>query len=271
MPGAILIGTQGWNYSAWVGPFYPVGTRTPGMLRKYAEAFDTVEIDSTFYAIPAEPVVRGWRERVPEHFVFSLKVPQEITHERRLIDAQPTLERFLQRLSLLGPHLGVLLLQMAPDWAPNVETRVALREFCEMLPAAYRWAIEFRDPGWFAVETLDVLRERNVALVLADGRWVKRDWMLEMTNHPTADFAYVRWMGPDRHISDYSHVQVERDAELDEWARGLTALAARVRTVFGYCNNHYQGHSPQTARGLQRRLGQTPVEPAALREQVEFF
>jgi uncharacterized protein YecE (DUF72 family) len=271
MSGQILLGTQGWNYSAWVGPFYPSGTRGPDMLRVYARAFGTVEVDSTFYGTPAEPIVRGWADRVPDDFVFSLKVPQEITHERRLVDAADSLHRFLDRARLLGPKLGALLLQMPPDWRPTPVTKEALEKFCGLLPSEERWAIEFRDPGWLSPATLELLRAHGVALTLVDGRWVKRDRMIQLGSQPTAEFGYVRWMGAHRGITDYSEVQVNRDAELGMWSVGLAALSARVKTVFGYFNNHFQGHSPHTARECQTMIGQQPVAPETLREQQELF
>jgi len=93
----IHLGTQGWNYDAWVGPFYPDGTRAADFLTLYARAFDTVEVDSTFYAIPPERTVRGWAERTPANFRFALKLPQEMSHERRLRDVDDLLELFLDR------------------------------------------------------------------------------------------------------------------------------------------------------------------------------
>ena len=271
MQGDVFLGTQGWNYSAWVGPFYPVGTRSGDMLGTYAKAFSTVEVDSTFYAVPPEPVVAGWDKRTPDGFVFSLKVPQEITHERRLVDCSRPLGKFLKRVSALGPKLGVLLLQMAPDWEPTPVNQEALKRFLPQLPEGYRFAVEFRHPAWLEPGVVDQLRERNVALTLADGRWIRRDVMLDLAEDPTADFSYIRWMGPDRAITDYSRVQADRTEDLTLWSAGVRALASRVRTVYGYFNNHYQGHSPATARQLQRLLGQEPVPPETLREQMELL
>lgn len=271
MAAIVHLGTQGWNYPAWVGPFYPAGTRSPAMLALYARAFPTVEIDSTFYAIPAEPVVQGWRERSRPGFVFALKVPQEITHERRLVDAADVLHRFVERARLLGDRLGPLLLQMPPDWAATKVAREALEAFLPALPADLRFAIEFRDPRWLDGDTLALLRGHGVATALVEGRWVKREDVLAAAETPTADFAYVRWMGPDRSLTDYSHVQVDREGELDTWSRALRGLAERVRDVFGYFNNHFQGHSPESARRMQERLGQPIVHPADLRDQQELF
>ena len=112
MPGRIRLGTQGWNYDAWVGPFYPPGTRSGEFLRIYTRAFDTVEVDSTFYAVPSAKTVRGWAERAPEGFTFALKMPQEITHERKLRDSDDILAEFMERARELGNKLGPILIQL---------------------------------------------------------------------------------------------------------------------------------------------------------------
>jgi uncharacterized protein YecE (DUF72 family) len=116
-----------------------------------------------------------------------------------------------------------------------------------------------------------MLSDHGVALALVDGRWIPRETVLALAETPTADFAYVRWMGPDRKIEDFSRVVVDRDHELGEWAPRLAALAARVATVYGYFNNHFQGHSPASARAMQQLLGQRPVSPGELADQVELF
>ena len=271
MPAKVLLGTQGWNYPAWVGPLYPPETRPADMLRSYARAFRTVEIDSTFYAIPAEPVVKGWLDRVPEGFLFGLKVPQEITHDKRLVDVAPVLERFVTRMKILGERLGPLLLQLPPDFLPTATNRAAFQTFVESLPTGFQWAVEFRHANWLTQETMRVLRARSVALALVDGRWIKRGRMIDLAIEPTADFGYVRWMGADRQLIDYSRPQIDRSRELSMWAVALAALASRVTTIFGYFNNHFQGHSPHSVREFQRMIGQKPVDPEQLREQVEIF
>ena len=131
--------------------------------------------------------------------------------------------------------------------------------------------MEFRKPGWLGPELLELLRAFHVALALTDGPFVSRERMIALAAHPTADFGYVRWMGPDRRIEDYSRVVVDRQQELGMWAVGLAALAARVTSVHGYFNNHFQGHSPASARAMQSLLGQRPVEPTALADQTELF
>lgn len=267
----VLLGTQGWSYPAWIGPFYPKGTAQAAMLALYAKAFSTVEVDSTFHGIPAETVVREWRERVPKGFLFSLKIPQEITHTRQLVDVEPLLTRFLTRVDVLEDRLGPLLVQMSPGFRATAEHRSVLTAFLEGLPTGYRWVIEFRDPKWITADTLDLLHERAVALALVDGRWLKRRVVLDLTRRPTTQFGYLRWMGPTRSILDYSHVQVDRGAELTRWAEAIRALRSRVPTVFGYFNNHFEGHGPHSVRELERIVGQKPVEPRSRQAQVELF
>lgn len=269
--GEVSLGTQGWSYPAWVGPFYPEGTPQASMLQLYAKAFQTVEVDSTFYGLPPTPVVTEWSARVPEDFVFSLKLPQAITHTNQLVDVDELIEQFLERVRLLGAHLGPLLVQLSPAFRATDGNRFVFREFLNRIPGDFRWAVEFRDGRWIDSDLLEQLRAKNVALALVDGRWLRRRVVLDLVHRPTADFAYIRWMGPSRRITDYSHVQIDRESELSTWARAIEALRKRVRTVYGYFNNHFQGHSPQSVRDMQQRLGQTPVPPASLQEQVELF
>jgi len=268
-PGTLRLGTQGWNYAAWVGTFYPTGTRPQDFLRTYARAFDTVEVDSTFYAIPPSSTVRGWSSRTPESFTFALKLPQEITHERRFVDAGGVLDEFVDRARELGPRLGPVLIQCGPDFSPL--ERDALAAFLPLLPADVRFAIEFRQRSWIVPETMELLSAHRVALALSDGRWIPRKWLLQLCERPTADFAYLRWMGPDRAITDYSHIQEDRSAELDAWAAMIPVLLGQVRTVYGYANNHFAGHSPASIRMLQERLGLPTVDPSTLGEQGTLF
>ncbi|HEU4564627.1 MAG TPA: DUF72 domain-containing protein [Gemmatimonadaceae bacterium] len=269
MPPVIRIGTQGWNYDAWVGPFYPSGTRAPDFLSTYARAFDTVEVDSTFYAIPPVKTVRGWAERTPPNFRFALKLPQEITHERRLRDAEQVAMLFFDRARELGDKLGPILIQLGPDFGPA--ELPALAAFLPHISEDLDVAVEFRQRGWIHEGIIALLREHRVALALSDGRWIPRRTMLGLAEHPTADFMYLRWMGPDRDIVDYSRIQVDRTRELEAWAAMLRALPPAIERVYGYVNNHFAGHSPASARQLQQLLGLQPVEPRDLGEQMSLF
>ena len=267
--GDIRIGTQGWNYDAWVGPFYPPETRQADFLTVYARAFTTVEVDSTFYAIPAAKTIRGWADRTPSDFSFALKLPQEITHENRLRDSADLAALFFDRARELGPKLGPVLMQLGPDFAPS--ELPALANFLPLIPRDMRVSVEFRQRGWIHDGIIALLAEHNVGVALVDARWIPRKVMMTLADRPTSDFAYIRWMGPNRDIVDYSRIQVDRSRELESWAAVIAALARRVKTVYGYVNNHFAGHSPASARDLQRLLRQRPVEPDQLGEQMSLF
>jgi uncharacterized protein YecE (DUF72 family) len=269
MAARIRVGTQGWNYDAWVGPFYPSGTRPADFLTVYARAFDTVEVDSTFYAIPAQKTVRGWAQKVPDDFVFSLKLPQEITHERRLRNVDDVAAEFFDRARELGHKLGPILIQLGPDFGPTELPAVA--SFLPKLPRDIRFAIEFRQRGWIHDGVLALLAEHGVALTVSDGRWIPRKQMMQLATRPTGDFLYIRWMGQDQSIVDYSRIQIDRTRELESWASVLWPYAEQGREVFGYVNNHFAGHSPASARELQHLLGQSSVDPEQLGEQMSLF
>jgi uncharacterized protein YecE (DUF72 family) len=269
MSADVQIGTQGWNYDAWVGPFDPSGTRASDFLTVYSRAFGSVEIDSTFYALPASTTIRNWVERTPRDFIFSLKLPQEITHEHRLRDSTGASEAFFERARELGEKLGPILVQMGPDFQPA--ELPALVDFITRVPQDLRIAIEFRHRGWISDGVLALLSEHNIALALVDGRWIPRRQMLALAARPTADFAYIRWMGPNRDLVDYSRVQVDRSTEVEAWSDAIEAMPSKVTKVFGYVANHFSGHSPATAREFQSRLGQSPVDPDLLGEQMSLF
>jgi uncharacterized protein YecE (DUF72 family) len=269
----VHVGTQGWNYPDWVGGFYPAGTRPADFLGVYARAFDVVEVDSTFYAIPPLKTVRGWAERTPPGFTFTLKFPQEATHERRLRGCEDVAARFFDAARELGPRLGPVLLQMGPDFAPP--EMPSLARFLPLVPADVRLAVEVRHGGWSNPRVLGALRlllqEHGAALALSDGRWMPRELVLELAESPTAGFHYLRWMGPDRSITRFSRVLVDRSAETRAWARVLRPVALRGVEIYGFFNNHFAGHSPASARDLQSMLGQRPVDPAGLSEQTSLF
>ena len=270
MAATTRLGTQGWNYDAWLGAFYPTGTKAPDYLGVYSRAYDTVEIDSTFYAIPSVRSVRAWANKVPADFKFALKLPQEITHDNRLRESADLTGLFLDRARELDEKLGVVLIQLGPDFAPS--ELPALAAYLPTLPTKeIAFAIEFRQRGWINDGVLALLREYNVALTLTDARWIPRKQMLALAETPTSQTAYLRWMGPNRDFTDYSRIQVDRTRELNAWATAIKGLQSRVTTIYGFVNNHFSGHSPESVRQLQRLLGQTPVMPDQLGEQISLF
>lgn len=268
MSANIRIGTQGWNYDGWVGPFYPPGTPKQEMLKLYSKIFDTVEIDSTFYAIPSENSVKGWAEKTPSGFLFAVKLPSEITHKNRLVDSKDVLIEFAHRMRLLKEKLGCVLIQMPPDFSPS-ENR-SLSGFLELLPKDLRFAIEFRDSSWLTEKTFDLLRERNVALTLTDSRWMHRTLSFRLVDNPTSDFVYVRWLGP-RDLTDFSRIQIDRTKELGQWSEAFQLLKEQVSLILGYFNNHFQGHSPASSNEFKKLLGLHAVSPGSLVTQPSLF
>jgi uncharacterized protein YecE (DUF72 family) len=196
-------------------------------------------------------------------------MPQEITHERRLRDVGDIASEFFDRARELEEKLGPILIQLGPDFAPTELPAVA--RFLPSLPRDLRFAIEFRQRGWIHDGVIALLAEHGVGLALTDARWIPRKQMMQLAAQPTADFVYVRWMGPDRAIVDYSRIQVDRAHELELWSGVLWPLAVKGRSVFGFVNNHFAGHSPESARQLQLLLRQTPIDPARLGEQLTLF
>lgn len=268
----VRIGAQGWNYDAWVGPLYPPGSRASEYLDLYCRAFDTVEVDSTFYAIPSAASIASWRGRAPAGFVYSLKLPREMTHERRLRDCGDLLARFCDRAQGLGDRLASVLIQLPPDFSPR--SRAALEAFVPLLPADIRFAVEFRDRAWldgeFCEPILQLFVRHGVALALSDSKWIPRELSFSPLDRPTAHFAYVRWLGP-RVLTDFSRVQIARERELAAWAGAFAQLRDRVGTIYGYFNNHYQGHSPASCNRFKRLIGLPVVEPDALVVQPSLF
>lgn len=268
----IHIGAQGWNYEDWVGAFYPRGTKSAEFLDLYVKAFDTVEIDSSFYAIPSEASIQSWVNRAPAGFVYSLKLPQQITHEQRLVDAGELLEQFCRRVRGLGEKLGSVLVQLPPDFSPR--SWAVLEKFIPLLPGDIRFAVEFRDRAWvnepLLEKVLKLFAEHRVAVALTDSKWIPREASFPLAERVTAPFAYVRWMGP-RELTDFSRVQINRDREFKQWAEVFRSLRERVEIVYGYFNNHYQGHSPGSANQFKKAIGQSAVEPDALVTQPSLF
>lgn len=270
--GKIHIGTQGWNYDDWVGAFYPRGSRASEFLDLYARVFDTVEIDSSFYAIPSEASIKSWKNRAPAGFTYSLKLPQQITHEKHLHNCEAVLEQFCERIRGLEETLAMVLIQMPPDFSTREWS--ALEKFIGILPSDIRFAIEFRDAGWVIEPVLDrmlgLLSKHEVALALVEGEWIQRGLWFQILDRPTSPLAYLRWMGP-RTLTNFSHVQLNRDRELNEWTEGVRFLSQRVETAYGYFNNHFQGHSPASANQFKQMIGQPIIEPESLITQPSLF
>jgi uncharacterized protein YecE (DUF72 family) len=252
----IRLGTAGWSYDDWVGVFYPPGLPKSQYLEHYARYFRAVEVDSTFYAIPNARTVDRWAETTPDDFQFCPKLWQGITHEQQLEGSRDDVARFLEALIPLGEKLGPIVIQLPPFLKAGPEARKTVASFLAELPEGPAWAIEFRDRHWVADETFELLRQHGVA-------WVIQDlYYMPQVPEITADFTYFRWLGRRSEISSFSEVLIDRTEELDEWAEVLTQVASRVRHLYGFFNNRYQGHSPASVRAMQQRLGIPSIQPS---------
>jgi len=161
----ILAGTSGYSHKEWRGRFYPAGLPASAMLRYYAERFPTVEINNTFYRMPAESMLSHWAEEVPARFAFTLKAPRRITHELRLAEAESAVAEFLRRAAVLGDKLGALLFQLPPSLKKDLHR---LRDFLAVLPSDRRVAFEFRHASWQDEAVYEALRARGVMLCVTD-------------------------------------------------------------------------------------------------------
>jgi uncharacterized protein YecE (DUF72 family) len=237
----VRIGCSGWSYRDWRERFYPPGTPTSRWLAHYATVFDTVEVNATFYRLPAVETVRSWAEQVPDGFLFAVKGSRYLTHMRRLRDVGPGLARYWERIEPLreAGRLGPVLWQLPERFARDEETLAAA---LEALPPA-RHCFEFRHSSWFVPEVESLLEEHGASLALGD------DARRELpAASPVGPLAYLRLhYGSRGRAGNYS------ERELETWRRRIAAWRSR-RPVFAYLNNDWQGFAPRNAILLRRGL-----------------
>lgn len=265
MSARVRLGTQGWSYDDWKGVFYPPGAKQEDRLPFYAEVFDTVELDTTFYHAPRATIARSWARHTPDHFRFAAKVPRAITHDARLRGVADDLERFARAMDPLGDKLGPCLVQMPAEFVRDEGTLGDLDRFLAGAPSGLRLAVEFRHASWHDASTWDVLRRHGAAAAWTEWRELPR------LTEVTADFLYLRWLGDRREIASYDRVQIDRADSFASWEADLLRAFGEVREAWGYFNNHWAGHSPASANEMKRRLGLVPVEPRDRWPQGELF
>ncbi len=258
LPG-ILLGTSAFTANGWQGSFYPPGMNSRDFLSYYATQFATVEVDSTFYGCPSPNTVSNWATRTPEDFLFSVKIPQGITHEKALVNCDSEFEEFVKTMDILGPKLGPMVFQFPSfdRWKfPKQESFLAvLVPFLKKLPPDHEYVIEIRNKTWLDAKFADTLREHNVALALTDTSFVPRPWEMKETFDPiTADFAYVRWLGDrkgiEKQTTTWDKTVVDRTSDLTNWVDLLKEMVSnkKIRKLFAFANNHYAGHGPGTVK-----------------------
>jgi uncharacterized protein YecE (DUF72 family) len=275
MPRFTRIGCQSWGYEDWVTPlagetvFYPPGTKKEEMLSLYARIFDTIEVDSTLYGTPSPATLQKWHDSTPNDFKFSLKFPREITHDLEL--RPPSLglmHEFVAACEMLGEKLGIFLVQFPERFEPTSENRSRLGSFLAALPREHRFVVEFRAEGWFTQETVDTLDQNGIGLCLVEGRWIRREIMLQFLNRPALPFRYIRVMG-ERDLLRFDRVQRPRDEIIALWGSAIERMAADE--VFVYADNYFEGFAPATVNKFQESLGQPIRSPKTLVEQPTLF
>jgi len=259
----VFLGTSGWSYKEWVGPFYTKEDKS--LLRAYTKVFKTVEIDSTFYRYPSKGMVMGWTKYSPEGFVFTAKLPQLITHEKKLDLSQGVeedLQRFVEVMEplWLSGKLGCMLVQLPPRLNYQLKEMEA---FFKILPTQVRFAVEFRDHSWMRQETWTLLEKYKVAYTVVD------EPLLPPEVHVTSNIAYFRWHG--RGTRPWYNYRYPAE-ELEPWIPKFKETTRKVDKVYGYFNNHYHGYAVENCLQVLEMLGiLTPQQKAAKTKVENYF
>ena len=237
----VRIGTSGFHYQHWKGPFYPEKCPNSKFLDYYLQHFDTVELNNSFYRLPEASAFDCWREATPASFVFAVKASRFLTHNKKLKDPENALNNLLPRAAHLGPKLGPVLFQLPPHWRVNTER---LMNLLEILPRDLRYAFEFRELSWMSDEVESVLNKFNAAFCIYE---------LAGYHSPlrvTADFTYVRLHGPDlgKYQGSYS------DERLRDWARQIETWTTELKAIYIYFDNDQFGYAPANAATLKRMV-----------------
>ena len=237
----VLIGTSGWHYDSWRGPFYPKGVTLKDQLRYYASQFQTTELNGVFYRTPTVEAVKSWRRDTGKDFVFAWKASKFITHWKRLSQKSVnSLALLEERLALLGGKAGPILFQLPPNFAADLDR---LDAFFELLPAKRRFSFEFRNPSWYDPRVLRRLSDHNISLCLSDHHDAPAPWKR------TADFLYIRGHGPGGRYKDHYGA-----ATLRQWASRIKAWRKQGCDVYVYFDNDQKSAAPRDALQLRRLL-----------------
>ena len=239
----IHIGTSGWVYPHWVGPFYPPDLPEPEWLAFYAERFQTVEINRSFYRLPGREQFAAWQAQaaVRADFTFAVKASRYITHLKKLRGVEESVARLVAAAEGLGDRLGPFLYQLPARWRANP---ARLAELVALLPRRHAAVFEFRDPSWFAPEVLRILEDAGCALVVAIGGAC-----------PTP--AEIPSLGPFGYFRFHNgaHGIGLSDEELVQWAERIARAADGGRAVYAYFNNDPEAYAVRNALRLRELLG----------------
>jgi uncharacterized protein YecE (DUF72 family) len=258
----VWLGCSGWSYKEWVGAFYREGEKS--MLTAYSRVFKTVEIDSTFYRYPTKGMVFGWLRYSPQDFLFAAKLPQLITHEKKLDSAKGVEQDLNKFLELMEPlqfngKLACLLAQLPPSLKFNLSL---LESFFTFFPTQFRLAVEFRQPSWMNPQMLQLLEKYQVAYTAVD------EPLLPPDMHVTTDFAYIRWHGKGESPWYNYHYKTE---ELQPWVPKVKAAATKAKKVLGYFNNHYHAYAVKNSLEMAEMLEIITKEQKTVKDKVGAY
>lgn len=244
----IKIGCTGWSYQGWSGTFYPKNLKSSNWLKYYSQIFSITEINSTFYKIPSQEIVRKWNADTPRHFRFTAKFPSIITHEKKLERVNTEIFSFLSSLLPIHEKISALVLQLPPSLTFN-EAKPRLEELFDVLPSDFLYPIEGRHKSWFTDDALKYFRQKKHCLV----------WnVVKGINNPmpiTSNYIYVRLIG-DRSILDNQFGKIRKDKSelIEKWAQKLDGISD-IPLAIVMANNHFEGFGPATANSLGKNLG----------------
>ncbi len=248
----LYVGTSGWQYAHWKRVFYPQRLPQRAWLAYFAEHFQTVEVNNTFYNLPAASVFEHWKQVTPNDFIFALKLSRYLTHVKRLRDPAEPVHRFMDRARALGGKCGPVLLQLPPSL--EVDTGL-LDEALSSFSPAVRVAVEFRHESWFTPEVRSLLEKRRAALCLADSpRRIQPHWR-------TADWALVRF-----HEGRGPRAPGYEGEALRRWVARIAETWGPRDDVFVYFNNDTGGHALKDAATLARLAQSAGLNPTRVPE-----
>lgn len=250
----LRVGTSGWNYKDWKGIFYPKGLASSGYLGWLSRHFNTAELNFSFYRLPTPAMYRKWAAQTPDGFLLALKVSRYITHIERLVDVEDAWKKFIGNAKALGDKMGPLLVQLPENFKADADR---LKSFLKVVhrgtrKRSFRLAFEFRNPGWFDPGILELLKNYDAALVIAQS-----DRYRQAPLTPTASFIYLRFHGPGKlFASKYD------DEQLREWAERIGKWRRQGLPVFAYFNNDSHGYAISDAQALLRMCDRRKPKPS---------
>jgi uncharacterized protein YecE (DUF72 family) len=251
----IRIGCISWTYKDWADSFYPDGAKPADYLQLYSKAFDLVEIDSSFYRIPEPATVKQWKEKTPDNFLFSAKLPQRITHIARLKNIASNFEYFQKVIKGLGTKLACVVVQLPAS--VKFDTSIDdFERFLELIDPSIRYVVEIRGKTWLNDKTFDLLRQNKICFCWA----VHESTAVSVALEPTTDFVYLRFMGQFREFTKFNRPQADKAPLIEEWCQNVQRNLSRIKNAYVLMSNHFEGFAPVSANRFRKAAGLEEID-----------